>query len=167
MSDALREGRMKEFLQRLTREIVSHTRWRHWDSGLYQFLVIGSAIAGFFSLWFGLLAANHNNSNYGLAAGVIGALTSVGTILSQQLHCVKAVTRYRSCQISSLPTASLSALKLSPNCSVILALKSLMTSRRASTSACDPIFDNSWSACNWATFSASSLSFVSERISLI
>lgn len=81
--------RADNFLQRLTTEIDSHTRLRRWDSGLYQFLVIGSAIAGFASLSFGLNAAKDNN--YGIWAGAIGALTSVATILSQQLHCVKAV----------------------------------------------------------------------------
>jgi hypothetical protein len=59
-----------------------------------QFLVIGSAIAGFASLSFGLIATRENN--FGVWAGAIGALTSIATILSQQLHCVKAVNcRYR------------------------------------------------------------------------
>ena len=89
MSDISREGRAKDFHRRLTKEINSHARLRRWDSGLHQSLVIGSAIAGFASLSFGLLAANHNN--FGVWAGSIGALTSVATILSQQLHCVKAV----------------------------------------------------------------------------
>jgi len=89
MSDASCEARNEDFLQRLTKEIDLHTRLRRWDSGLYQFLVIGSAIAGFASLSFGLIAAKENN--FGVWAGAIGALTSVATILSQQLHCVKAV----------------------------------------------------------------------------
>jgi hypothetical protein len=89
MPDTSREARVEDFLQRLTKEIDSHTRLRRWDSGLYQSLVIGSAIAGFASLSFGLIAAKDNN--FGVWAGAIGALTSVATILSQQLHCVKAV----------------------------------------------------------------------------
>ena len=89
MSDISREGRAKDFLRRLTNDIDSHSRLRRVDSGLHQSLVIGSAIAGFASLSFGLLAAKDNN--FGVWAGCIGALTSVATILSQQLHCVKAV----------------------------------------------------------------------------
>ena len=89
MLDASSEARTKDFLQRLTKEIDSHTNLRRWDSGLYQFLVIGSAIAGFASLSFGFFAAK--DPQFGIWAGIIGALTSVATILSQQLHCVKAV----------------------------------------------------------------------------
>ncbi len=89
MSEASRELRTEDFLRRLTDEIDSHIRLRRWDSGLYQFLVIGSAIAGFASLSFGLIATKENN--FGIWAGAIGALTSVAAILSQQLNCVKAV----------------------------------------------------------------------------
>jgi hypothetical protein len=89
MPDASSEARATDFLRRLTAEMDSHTSLRRWDSGLYQFLVIGSAIAGFASLSFGLLATKENS--FGIWAGAIGALTSVATILSQQLHCVKAV----------------------------------------------------------------------------
>jgi hypothetical protein len=89
MTDVSDQPRTKSFLDRLTKDINRHTQLRRWDSGLYQFLVIGSAIAGFASLAFGLNAAKDNN--FGVWAGAIGALTSVATILSQQLHCVKAV----------------------------------------------------------------------------
>lgn len=89
MSDASPKARTEDFLRRLTKEIDSHAHLRRWDSGLYQFLVIGSAIAGFASLSFGLIATKENN--FGVWAGTIGALTSVAAILSQQLHCVKAV----------------------------------------------------------------------------
>lgn len=65
MSDGSCEARTKNFLRRLTKEIDSHTRLRRWDSGLYQFLVIGSAIAGFASLSFGLIAAKENNFGIG------------------------------------------------------------------------------------------------------
>jgi hypothetical protein len=87
--DASPKARAEDFLRRLTKEIDAHARLRRWDSSLYQFLVIGSAIAGFASLSFGLMAASGNN--FGVWAGAVGALTSVATILSQQLHCVKAV----------------------------------------------------------------------------
>jgi hypothetical protein len=79
------ETRTAQFLAELTDAIKSHVRRRTWDAGLYQFLVIGAASAGFLSLYVGTV----NES--AVWAGVIGALTSVATILSQQLHCVKAV----------------------------------------------------------------------------
>ena len=72
------------FLTDLNRDIKSHRRWRRFDAGLHQFLVIGAAIAGFVSLAAGLL-------QHPLWAGAIGGLTGVATILSQQLHCVKAI----------------------------------------------------------------------------
>src|SRR5216683_549724 len=95
MSDASPEARAEDFRRRLTQEIASHTHLQRWDSGLYQFLVIGSALAGFASLSLGLHATAANDSRYGVWAGAVGALTSVATILSQQLHCVKAVSWHR------------------------------------------------------------------------
>jgi hypothetical protein len=91
MPDGSQEATRQDFLRRLTKEIDSHKRLRRWDSGLHQSLVIGSAVAGFASLTFGLLAHQYNNENYGVWAGAIGALTSVATILSQQFQCVKAI----------------------------------------------------------------------------
>jgi hypothetical protein len=80
------DKRMSQFLAELTDSIKSHRRRRKWDSGLYQFLVIGAASAGFLSLYVGTVQGS------AVWAGVIGALTSVATILSQQLHCVKAIS---------------------------------------------------------------------------
>lgn len=77
--------RVAEFLKELKGSISSHTWLRRWDSGLYQILVIGAATAGFASLVAGTM---YDSATW---AGLIGALTSVATILSQQLHCVKAV----------------------------------------------------------------------------
>ncbi|MEH2480488.1 hypothetical protein V1282_003845 [Nitrobacteraceae bacterium AZCC 2146] len=77
------------FLAELITAISSHNTKRWWDAWLYQVLVIGAAIAGFASLTFGMMANGGND--YGKWAGIIGALTSVATILSQQLHCVKAI----------------------------------------------------------------------------
>lgn len=88
MSDELQKTR-NAFLENLTNTIKLHNRQRTFDAGLHQFLIIGSAVAGFASLTFGLLA--HDHKEYAIWAGAIGALTSVATILSQQLHCVKAV----------------------------------------------------------------------------
>jgi uncharacterized protein YihD (DUF1040 family) len=85
MSDRVRSA----FLKKLDRAIAFHAWKRSFDAFLYQFLVIGAAVAGFTALALGLMAGD--NSKYGVWAGVVGALTSVATILSQQLHCVKAV----------------------------------------------------------------------------
>src|SRR4051812_18323244 len=78
-----------DFLKKLDHTITSHRRRRAFDAGLYQFLVIGSAVAGFSALTLGLMAKEH--PDYAVWAGAVGALTSVATILSQQLQCVKAV----------------------------------------------------------------------------
>jgi hypothetical protein len=68
-----------EFLTELIAAIKSHKCRRSWDAGLYQSLVIGAASAGFLSLYVGTV---YESAKW---AGVIGALTSVATILSQQL----------------------------------------------------------------------------------
>jgi hypothetical protein len=88
MSDPLQSSR-EAFLKKLNKEIRYHNSRRTFDAWLYQFLVIGSAIAGFAALAFGLVA--RSKPEYAVWAGSVGALTSVATILSQQLHCVKAV----------------------------------------------------------------------------
>jgi hypothetical protein len=88
MSDALQQA-SSAFLEKLTEAIKFHGRRRRFDAGLHQSLVIGAAIAGFASLSLGLAA--HDHPDNAIWAGAIGALTSVATILSQQLHCVKAV----------------------------------------------------------------------------
>jgi hypothetical protein len=77
------------FRKSLDDSIRVHGWKRRFDAGMHQTLVIGSAVAGFAALAFGLLAKDH--PEYALWSGTVGALTSVATILSQQLHCVKAV----------------------------------------------------------------------------
>ncbi|MCG2637549.1 MULTISPECIES: hypothetical protein [Bradyrhizobium] len=91
MSDPLQTSR-SAFLRKLSEEIGSHRRRRTFDAGLHQFLVIGAAIAGFAALALGLIAKNSpEHATWAAWAGATGALTSVATILLQQLHCVKAV----------------------------------------------------------------------------
>lgn len=85
MSDEAHQQRVAAFRAGLTEAIRTHTNMARWDSGLYQFLVIGAAISGFVSLAAGTLGESAK------WAGIIGALTSVATILSQQLNCVKAI----------------------------------------------------------------------------
>jgi hypothetical protein len=81
----------KNFLERLTGDINSHENLRRFDSGLHQTLIIGSAIAGFASLSLGIIAKQGPDPDLGMWAGIVGGMTSVATILSQQLHCVKAI----------------------------------------------------------------------------
>ena len=78
------QNRAKEFRIELDNAITSHRRRRSFDGFMHQSLVIGAALAGFVSLVFGLYFKNAE------AAGIVGAVTSVATILTQQLHCVKA-----------------------------------------------------------------------------
>lgn len=85
MANEHHQRRVAGFLKELTEAIESHSRKRSFDAALYQLLVIAAAIAGFGSLVSGLW---YQSAAW---AGIIGALTSVATILSQQLHCVKAV----------------------------------------------------------------------------
>ncbi|WP_316233761.1 hypothetical protein [Bradyrhizobium sp. SZCCHNPS2010] len=84
VAEVAHKERVDNFLAELNEAIASHRRSRRFDSGLYQFLVIGATIAGIASLAVGALLHD------GPLAGIIGALTSVATVLSQQLHCVKA-----------------------------------------------------------------------------
>jgi uncharacterized protein YihD (DUF1040 family) len=88
MSDPLQNARTA-FLKNLDYGIWTHGWKRTFDAGMHQFLVIGSAVAGFAALALGLIAKDH--PEFALWAGGVGALTSVATILSQQLHCVRAV----------------------------------------------------------------------------
>jgi hypothetical protein len=84
------QKKIAAFLAELNTAIESHKSMRWRDAWLYQFLVIGAAIAGFASLAFGMMLPDKDH-DYAKWAGIIGALTSVATILSQQLNCVKAV----------------------------------------------------------------------------
>jgi len=88
MSDPLQDARIA-FLKKLDDGIWTHGWKRTFDAWMHQSLVIGSAIAGFGALTLGIIAKDHQE--YAVWAGGVGALTSVATILSQQLHCVRAV----------------------------------------------------------------------------
>jgi hypothetical protein len=76
------------FLQKLDEGIRSHGQARTRDAAMHQFLVIGAALAGFASLVVGLAAQGQHLAS--VWAGALGALTSVATVLAQQLHCVRA-----------------------------------------------------------------------------
>ena len=83
------QQKIAAFLEELTDAIKSHKCKRRVDALLHQSLVIGAAIAGFVSLALGLWS--DSSHDYGKWAGIVGALTSVATILSQQLNCVRAI----------------------------------------------------------------------------
>lgn len=78
------ETRAAEFL----REIADAAKGHEWaytkDSLAYRSIVIGSAICGVLSLIFG--TANGN----AVVASVFGAITTIASVLTQTLHCVKA-----------------------------------------------------------------------------
>jgi hypothetical protein len=102
--------RIHDFRAELESTIESHRGQRRFDSFLHQFLVIGAALAGFASLCAGLL-------HYPITAGSIGALTSVATVLSQQLHCVKAQNWHErmATEVEGIRTQLLYELKSNPN----------------------------------------------------
>jgi len=85
------QQKIRDFLVELTGEMDSHACKRWGDAWLHQSLVIGAAIAGFLSLALGLGLWSDAQHDYRKWAGIVGALTSVATILSQQLNCVKAI----------------------------------------------------------------------------
>ena len=78
------ETLVSEFLAEINTAIEEHRKAYHWDTFWYQSIVIVSAICGLLSLIFG--------TAYGDAklAGVFGGVTTIGTVLTQTLHCVKA-----------------------------------------------------------------------------
>lgn len=72
-----------EFLAEIDQGIRKHQRAYTKDTSLYQIIVIVSAGCGIVSLYLGA-------TGYGVAAGVLGGVTTVASILTQTLHCVKA-----------------------------------------------------------------------------
>jgi hypothetical protein len=103
--------RVHDFRAELERTIEDHRRKRGLDSFLHQLLVIGAALAGFVSLWYGLYLKDAT------MAGLIGALTSVATVLSQQLHCVKAQNWHErmATEVEGIRTQLLYELKSNPS----------------------------------------------------
>jgi hypothetical protein len=82
--EELTKNRVDQLRQELDTQIADHRRTGRFDSFVHQGLIIGAAFAGFVSLIVGLVAKQPE------LAGIIGALPSIATILTQQLHCVKA-----------------------------------------------------------------------------
>lgn len=74
----------EEFLAEVENGIKEHS-WAYWkDAALYQFIVIASAICGLISLYFGASKGDP------VLAGVFGGVTTIGSFLTQTLHCAKA-----------------------------------------------------------------------------
>lgn len=73
-----------EFLDEITKAIKKHGFAYTKDTTAYQLIVIASAICGFLSLIWGTAY------NDAVTAGVFGGVTTIGSVLTQTLHCVKA-----------------------------------------------------------------------------
>jgi uncharacterized membrane-anchored protein YhcB (DUF1043 family) len=73
-----------EFLAEITQAIEIHRKAYKRDTFWYQLIVVVSAICGLLSLIFGTA---ENNAKL---AGIFGGVTTIGTVLTQTLHCVKA-----------------------------------------------------------------------------
>lgn len=72
-----------EFLMEIEAAIKMHRRAYTKDTSLYQVIVIVSAGCGIVSLFLGA-------TDHAVAAGVLGGATTVASVLTQTLHCVKA-----------------------------------------------------------------------------
>jgi hypothetical protein len=116
--DEATQKRIEEFRKELDSEIASHRVKRRIDGFLHQGLIIGAALAGFVSLGVGAITKDAT------WAGVIGALTSVATILAQQLHCVKAQTWHDriATELDGIRTQLLYELKPTPSSEDVAAL---------------------------------------------
>ena len=64
--------------------IDKHAKAYSKDAFWYQFIVVLSAVCGLLSLIIGTATTN------AVAAGVFGGVTTIGSFLTQTLHCVKA-----------------------------------------------------------------------------
>ena len=74
----------EEFLEEVERGIRENS-WAYWkDASLHQFIVIASAVCGLISLYFGASKGDP------VLAGVFGGVTTIGSFLTQTLHCAKA-----------------------------------------------------------------------------
>ncbi|MCP3383023.1 hypothetical protein NLM31_21890 [Bradyrhizobium sp. CCGUVB4N] len=71
------------FLTEVEALIAKHSWAYTKDAGLYQSIVISSAICGILSLFAGAVG-------YSITAGVLGGATTIASVLTQTLHCVKA-----------------------------------------------------------------------------
>jgi hypothetical protein len=72
-----------EFLAEIEAGIDKH-EWAYTkDTSLYQIIVILSACCGIASLYLGA-------TGRGVEAGILGGATTVASVLTQTLHCVKA-----------------------------------------------------------------------------
>ena len=78
------EALVAEFLTEINKAIETHSNAYAWDTFWYQSIVVASAICGILSLIFGTAAGDPK------VAGIFGGITTIGTVLTQTLHCVKA-----------------------------------------------------------------------------
>src|ERR1700694_562373 len=78
------EALVGEFLAEINHAIKTHGKAYKWDTFWYQSIVVASAICGILSLIFGTAAGDPK------VAGIFGGINTIGTVLTQTLHCVKA-----------------------------------------------------------------------------
>jgi len=83
MSAVLEDLNVK-FLAEIEAGIIKHRAAYKWDSFWYQGIVITTAICGLLSLMIGTALGS------AVWAGVFGGVTTIGSFLTQTLHCVKA-----------------------------------------------------------------------------
>jgi len=73
-----------KFLAEIEAAIDKHAKAYSKDAFWYQFIVVLSAVCGLLSLIIGTATKN------AVAAGIFGGVTTIGSFLTQTLHCVKA-----------------------------------------------------------------------------
>src|SRR5260370_8473499 len=78
------EALVAEFFAEINQAIETHRKAYAWDTFWYQLIVVASAICGILSLIFGTAAGDPK------VAGIFGGITTIGTVLTQTLHCLKA-----------------------------------------------------------------------------
>jgi hypothetical protein len=84
MGSTTHEQISAEFLKEIEAAIEKHQKDYGWDTFWYQFIVILSAICGLLSLVAGTAFQSPT------IAGIFGGATTIATVLTQTLHCVKA-----------------------------------------------------------------------------
>lgn len=72
-----------EFLAEIEAAIEKHAKAYAKDAQWHQTIVVFSGV-------FGLLSLTAGAAGYALLAGVLGGVTTMGSVLTQTLHCVKA-----------------------------------------------------------------------------
>lgn len=84
MQTRTHEQLVADFLAEIETAIRVHTKAYRKDAFWYQLIVVASAISGLLSLILGTAFKSP------AVAGIFGGATTIATVLTQTLHCVKA-----------------------------------------------------------------------------